>query len=93
MTVRWTPSPPRPPARRSAGSWPWDDSEAPARHTNSAHRVDVALDDEGRPRPVPPVVAETPEEHRLFQEAEIRRQSRRARREAIRRLGTDVPAG
>ena len=71
----------------------WDDSAAPARHTNSAHLVYVALDDEGRPRPVPPVVPETAEEHRLFREAEIRRQTRLTRREAIRRLTAERSPG
>src|SRR5579884_135086 len=34
------------------------------RHVSSAHLVFVALDDQGRPREVPPIVAETDEEKR-----------------------------
>jgi uncharacterized protein (TIGR00369 family) len=52
-------------------------------HTSSAYLVFVALDAEGRPRPVPGIVAETPEEGRRQREAKIRRETRLAHRRAI----------
>jgi len=52
-------------------------------HAGSAYLVFVALDDEGRPRPVPPVVAETPVQQRRQHEATIRRQTRMEHRKAI----------
>jgi acyl-CoA hydrolase len=55
-------------------------------HVSSAHLVFVAIDAEGQPRPVPPVLPETELDRLRFQEAEIRRKSRLERREAIRRL-------
>ena len=53
------------------------------RHTSSAYLVFVALDDEGTPRPVPPLSAETPVQERRQREAKIRRRTRLAHREAI----------
>lgn len=53
-------------------------------HTSSAYLVFVALDKEtGRPRPVPGLVPETTEEKRRMREAQIRRESRLARRQRI----------
>jgi acyl-CoA hydrolase len=52
-------------------------------HTSSAYLVYVALDAEGRPRPVPPVLAETEEQRQRQREAGLRRQARLARKEAI----------
>lgn len=46
------------------------------RHTSSAYLTFVALDDEGRPTPVPPVIAESPAERRRYEEAERRRERR-----------------
>jgi acyl-CoA hydrolase len=54
-------------------------------HTSSAYLVFVALDEEGRPRTVPPLAPETEEERRRQAEAKIRREHRLARTEAIRR--------
>jgi acyl-CoA hydrolase len=54
-------------------------------HTSSAYLVFVALDEHGRPRPVPPLVPETRTEHRRQAEAKIRREHRLARAEAIRK--------
>ncbi len=45
-------------------------------HTNTAYLVYVALDDQGKPVPVPPLVAETDEERRRQREA-LERQARR----------------
>ena len=43
---------------------------------NRAYAVFVALDEEDRPTPVPPLVPETEEEKQLFQDAVIRKQNR-----------------
>ncbi len=51
-------------------------------HTNTAFAVYVALDEEGRPKPVPPLVLETEEEKRRWAEAEKRQQHRLAQRKA-----------
>jgi len=48
------------------------------RHTNTCYLTFVALDDAGRPAPVPPVLPETEEERRRFREAEARRAQRTA---------------
>lgn len=63
------------------------------RHVSSAYLVFVALDKQGEPRPVPPLVPETVEEKRRMEEAKIRRQHRLARKEAIlaRRSREDTP--
>jgi acyl-CoA hydrolase len=55
------------------------------RHVSSAYLVFVALDEEGKPRPVPRLEPETPEERRRMEEAKIRRAHRLARKEAILR--------
>jgi acyl-CoA hydrolase len=47
--------------------------------------VFVAIDDAGHPRQIPPVMPENDEDRRRFGEAEIRRGTRLARREAIMR--------
>lgn len=52
-------------------------------HASSAYLVFVALDGARRPRPVPPLVAETPEEKRRMREAHLRREARLARRRRI----------
>lgn len=63
------------------------------RHVSSAYLVFVALDENGRPRPVPPLEPETADERRRRAEAKIRRQHRLARKEAIlaRRAEDDRP--
>jgi acyl-CoA hydrolase len=63
----------------------WDQTDPPV-HVASAYLVFVAVDDDGRPRPVPPVSAETDEDRRRFAEAEIRRQHRLDRRDEIAEL-------
>lgn len=62
---------------------PWDDGSQGWLHVASAYFVFVAIDAEGRPRPVPQVVAGTPEEERRQREAAIRRSSRLARKQEI----------
>lgn len=54
------------------------------RHTSSAYLTFVALDDEGRPTPVPPVIPETPEEKRRFEQAGERRRYRLELKERLR---------
>ena len=44
--------------------------------TSTAYLVYVALDDEGRPTPVPPLLVRTEEERRRWEEAEARRARR-----------------
>jgi len=64
---------------------PWDEAGVPPVPVATAYLVFVAVDAEGRPRGVPPVLPETDEDRRRFGEAQIRRTSRLARREAILR--------
>jgi uncharacterized protein (TIGR00369 family) len=45
-------------------------------HTNTAHLVYVALDDEGRPTPVPSLLAETEEDKQKIEQGQIRQQRR-----------------
>ncbi|MDH4112676.1 MAG: acyl-CoA thioesterase [Actinomycetota bacterium] len=54
------------------------------RHANSAYLVFVAVDEDGHPRPVPPLVAETDDEQRRQREAKLRRQARLAHKEAVK---------
>jgi acyl-CoA hydrolase len=53
------------------------------RHTNTAYLTMVALDADGRPSPVPPLLPETPAEQRRLREAELRRANRLAERDQI----------
>jgi acyl-CoA hydrolase len=52
-------------------------------HTSSAYLVFVALDERGRPRPVPPVIPHTDDERRRQREAMLRREVRLAHKQAI----------
>ncbi|MGV9314633.1 acyl-CoA thioesterase [Streptomyces sp. NPDC003691] len=63
----------------------WNES-TPAQQVGSAYLVFAAVDGEGKPRPVPQVVPETERDKRRYQEAQIRRTHRLARRRAIREL-------
>lgn len=65
---------------------PWKGGER--RHTTSAYLVFVALDAEGRPAPVPPLLVEGEDERRRQAQARIRRE---IRKERIGRLGTYMP--
>ena len=53
------------------------------RHTSTAYITMVALDDAGRPTPVPGLVAESEDEQRRQREAELRRANRLAERDQI----------
>jgi acyl-CoA hydrolase len=52
-------------------------------HTSTAYLTMVALGDDGRPTPVPPVQAQTADEERRAREAQLRRDNRLAERERI----------
>ena len=64
---------------------PWNQAGVPPARVATAYLVFVAVDEDGRPRQVPPVLPETAEDRRRFAEAEIRRAHRLARRTAILR--------
>ena len=51
--------------------------------TSTAYLTMVAIDDDGRPTPVPPLSPETPDEERRAREAQLRRDNRLAERERI----------
>ena len=63
------------------------EAERPAvgtvRHTNSAYLTMVAVDDEGRPRSVPPLLVEDGVEERREKAAQTRRRNRLTEREEI----------
>jgi acyl-CoA hydrolase len=63
----------------------WNES-APATQVGSAYLVFAAVDADGKPRSVPPVIPETEKDKRRYQEAQIRRTHRLARRRAIMEL-------
>jgi acyl-CoA hydrolase len=54
-----------------------------SRHTSTAYLTMVALDSDGKPTAVPPLVAETESEERRGREAELRRANRLAERDQI----------
>jgi acyl-CoA hydrolase len=62
-------------------------------HTSSAYLVFVALDADGQPRPVPPVIAETEEERQRQHEAKLRREARLERKRAIEEARRDKGEG
>jgi len=54
-------------------------------HTATAYATFVALDDHGKPTQVPPVLPETPEEKRRFEQAKRRREIRMKMAEEFKR--------
>jgi acyl-CoA hydrolase len=52
-------------------------------HTSTSYLTLVALDDDGNPTEVPPIVPETPDEARRAREAQLRRDTRLAERQRI----------
>ncbi|WP_344619573.1 acyl-CoA thioesterase [Dactylosporangium salmoneum] len=64
----------------------WDEvSEGEPVVVATAYLVFVAVDADGKPRPLPAVVPDSPKNEGRWREAEIRREHRLARREAIQR--------
>lgn len=53
-------------------------------HTSTAYVTFVALDASGKPHPVPPLLAETEDQRRRMQNAEIRRRERLRKRDLYR---------
>ena len=62
---------------------PWGNAADEPVHVASAYFVFVAIDDDGRPRKVPGILPEGPEDVRRQREAEIRRAHRLARKREI----------
>lgn len=62
-----------------------DPSTRKGTHTGSCYLTYVALNSKGRPTPVPPLVATTPEEKRRLKEGLTRRKLREAETAALRR--------
>ena len=63
------------------------------RHVNSAYLVFVAVDDEGRPRPVPPLVTDTDVERRRQHDSTLRRKTRLAHKAAVEAARAAEAAG
>ena len=61
------------------------------RATSTAYLTMVAVDTEGKPMPVPPLVTETPVEERRQREAETRRRNRLTEREEILAARGEAP--
>jgi acyl-CoA hydrolase len=61
-----------------------DPKDFTRRQTTRAYLTFVAVDDQGRPRPVPPLVTETAEEERRFKDARQRRAVRLRERRAMK---------
>lgn len=61
----------------------WNEAGREPVNVASAYLVFVGVDESGKPKEVPRVVPDSPEEERRFAEADIRRQHRLARRRAI----------
>lgn len=70
---------------------PWNESTREPLHVASAYFVFVAVDEEGSPRPIPPLQPETPAEVRRMREAEIRRAHRLARKMEIQQGRDTTP--
>jgi acyl-CoA hydrolase len=61
-------------------SEPWNEAGRDPVHVASAYLVFVAIDEDGNPRPIPPLAPETDQERRRMREAEIRRAHRLAKK-------------
>jgi len=59
------------------------------RHTNSCYLTFVAIDRNGRPVAVPPIIPETPEEMRRYEAARARRRRRLEERDAEERYARE----
>lgn len=60
-------------------------------HAASAYLVYVAIDEDGRPRPVPSLIAESENELRRQREAKLRRRARMAHKEALKAARKATP--
>jgi acyl-CoA hydrolase len=67
----------------------WDSAESEPVTVATAYLVFVAIDVDGKPRPVPPVIPGDVDDERRFREALIRRQHRLDRRAAIQEARAD----
>lgn len=56
-------------------------------HTGSCYLTYVALNQRGRPTPIPPLIVTTPEERRRFKQALARRKLREAENQVLRKDG------
>jgi uncharacterized protein (TIGR00369 family) len=70
---------------------PWNEAGRDPLHVASAYLVFVAVDDEGRPREIPSLEAETEQERRRMREAEIRRAHRLAKKREIQEGRSGAP--
>ena len=66
--------------------------EGSKRHTSTAYLTMVALDERGKPTPVPPLEPQTEVERRRQSEAELRRRNRLAERDEILRQRSRNPS-
>ena len=57
-----------------------EDAEKNRKRISEAYITSVALDEQGRPAPVPPLIIETEEEQALWEAAEKRKERRNSRR-------------
>ncbi len=57
--------------------------EGTVRHTNTAYLTMVALDEDGRPAEVPPLLAESDDDKRREREAQTRRRNRLSERDEL----------
>lgn len=62
---------------------PWNDPATDQLHVASAYFVFVAIDADGRPRDIAPLLVESPDDVRRGREAEIRRSHRLAKKQEI----------
>jgi len=67
--------------------------ENTSRHVMTCYFTMVAVDEEGRPVPVPPLRIETPIERRRWQSAELRRELRREVEQRHRQIKASNPLG
>jgi acyl-CoA hydrolase len=58
-------------------------------HASTAYLTMVALDDDGRPTPVPPIAPQNADEERRAREAQLRRDNRLAERERMKSERSD----
>jgi acyl-CoA hydrolase len=62
-----------------------DPSTRKGAHTSSCYLTYVALDEKGKPTPIPPLIVTTPDEKRRFKEALARRKLREAEKAVLKR--------